>query len=502
MTDPSRLAVIATILAVAVFGWATAGYTGAGLAVVVASAVLVAPWKGQPAWAWASLWLRRNRRSELTAPVTVANDRSGGGVRYHDDIAITAIQLLGQPHRATMLIGSTMTTTENTIEVAGLLTIIKHNLGLIIDSVSVVSAGARRRTTGDYPRVYDSFIGTSPYAGHRETWLVLRISARANAEALQSRTTVGSAALAATQRVAAALCCSGVRARVATATEMADLDRRLGSAALEPSNRRWHCLRGEGGWLTSYGYNAAGITGDALALPWSLRVDGVIANVTLFPDSTVTASVTIRTAQPPTASPSVTLRTLPGRQVHALSRHLCGPLAPLRGLSRGPLPDGLSIPIGSSGVLLGKVTAGDRLLLPLDDPGAGSHVHIAADDPIVKRIIIRMAAAGGLVTVHTTDVTRWSSVRMPNVVVTDQVRPAAGTTVGVVDGTVLPTPRPSTILSVGERASAAPGSADVVIRQTGTAGVEIRAGGRTHDVGVELFRAENRYAAAETAVSA
>lgn len=502
MTESSRLVVIAAILTFSVFGWATAGYTGATLAVVVASAILIAPWKGQPAWVWASLWLRRNRHSELSAPVTVANDRSGGGVRYHDGIAITAIQLLGKPHRATMLIGSTMTNTENTIEVTDLLTILKHNLGLIPDSVSVVSAGARRRNTGDYPRVYDSFIGTSPYAGHRETWLVLRISARANAEALQSRTTVGSAALAATQRVAAALCCSGIRARVATATEMAELDRRLGSAALAPTNRRWHCLRGHGGWLTSYGYDAAGITSDALALPWSLRVDGVIANVTLFPDSTVTASVTIRTAQPPTASPSVTLRTLPGRQVQALSRHLCGPLAAVRGLSRGPLPDSLSIPIGSSGVLLGKVTAGDRLLLPLDDPGGGSHVHIAADDPLVKRIIIRTAAAGGLVTVHSTDVNRWSSVRMPNVVVTDQARPAAGTTVSVVDGMVLPTPRPSTMLSVAEPASAAPGSADVVISQTGPTSVEIRAGGRTHDVHMELFRAENRYAAMDTAISA
>ncbi|MGI9162718.1 MAG: type VII secretion protein EccE [Mycobacterium sp.] len=502
MTEQSRVGVIAAIFGVTVIGWATAGYGGTIVGIVVALALLVAPWKGLPAWVWAFLRLRRNRRSELTAPITVSNDRSGGGVRFQDGVAIIAIQLLGKPHRATMLIGSTMTHTENTIDVAALLTIMNHNLGLDFDSVSVVSAGSRRRNTGDYPRVYDTFIGTSPYAGNRETWLVLRICAHSNAEALQSRTTVGSAALAATQRVAAALCCSGVRARVATATEMTELDRRLGGAACEPSNRRWHCLRGEGGWLTSYGYDPTDITTDTLALPWSLRVDGVVSNITLFADRTATASVTIRTAQPPTASPSVTLRTLPGRQTQALSRHLCGPLPALRGLSRGPLPESLRVPVGSSGVLLGKVTVGDRLLLPLEDPAGGSQVHIAADDPLVKRIIVRAAAAGGQVTVHTTDIDRWSSIRMPNVVVTEQVRPAAGTTISVVDGTVLPAPRPNTVLSVGQSGSAAPASTDVVITQTGPASVEVRAGGLTHDVEMELFRAENRYAATEPVMSA
>ena len=502
MREPSQLGVIAAVFGATVIGWATAGYAGAVVAIAVAMALFIAPWKGQPAWVWALLRLRRNRHSELATPITVANDRSGGGVRYQDGVAITAIQLLGRPYRATMLVGSTMTHTENTVDVVGLLRIVKHNLGLIFDSVSVVSAGARRRNTGDYPRVYDSFIGTSPYAGHRETWLVLRIAAHANAEALKSRATVGSAALAATQRVAAALSCSGVRARVATATEMAELDRRVGITALEPSHRRWHCLRGDGGWLTSYGYDWAGITTDTLALPWTLRVDGVVTNITLFPDRTATASVTIRTPQPPTASPSVALRTLPGRQTQALSRHLCGPLPQLRGLSRGRLPESLRIPVGSCGVLLGKVTAGDRLLLPLEDPGGGSHVHIAAGDPIAKRIIVRAVAAGGQVTVHTTDVHRWSSIRMPCVVVTDQSRPTPGTTVSVVDGTVSPTPRATTVISVGDSASAAPSSADVVITQTGPVSVEVRADGRTHDVEMELFRAENRYAASEAAMTA
>ena len=65
--------------------------------------------------------------------------------------------------------------------------------------------------------------------------------------------------------------------------------------------------------------------------------------------------MTVRSAQPPTAPPSVILRMLPGEQAQAIAANLCGPLPTLRGVRRGVLADPLIIPIGPSGVLLGKV---------------------------------------------------------------------------------------------------------------------------------------------------
>lgn len=462
-----------------------------GVSVALGLVLFVLPWKGQPAWRWAQLYATRNRPIEIPDPVTVVNDRSGGGVRYQDGVAVTAIQLLGRPHRATTLIGSTITATENVIDLADLMTLTKQHLGLAFESVSVVSSGARRRSNGDYPRVYDTFIGTSPYAGHRETWLVLRLNMIDNAETLQWRISAGRAALAATQRLAAALSCRGIRARVGSATDIVDLDRTLAGdtlQALQPSNRRWHSLRGETGALTTYGCPITDLN-----LPWSLRADGIIQNLTLYPDATVTASVTVRTPQQPAVSPNTALQPLPGRQAQALGGHLCAPLRRVRGLPRLPLPASLKVPIGSSGVLLGKMAGGDRLVLPLDEPGAHSHVHIAACDAIAKRIVIRMAAAGGQIAVHSTDSERWSSIRMPNVVVTDQIRPPAGTTVSVVDGTVMPAPRPPTVVSV----NTTDGVTDLMINQTGPTRIEVSSGGRVHDLDFELFRAENRYAPAE-----
>ena len=497
MTASTRLAVIVGVLATGLVGWALGGYPGAATGLAVGVAVGVIPWRRHPLWSWLNLLRQRRRAVVWSEPITVANDRAGGGVRYQDGVAVVAVQLLGKAHRPTLFTGSTSTYTENTIDAADLLPLLHQSLGLTIESLSLVSVGSRRRSTGDYARVYDTLIGTPPYAGQRETWLIVRIASLPNAEALQWRTSIGTASLAAAQRIAAALRQQGIRAKVATATDIVELERRLGSSALNAQHQRWRTTRGEGGWLTTYWYRPSDINAENLAHTWALRADGIIQNITLFGDGSVTATVTVRSAQPPTAPPSVMLRILPGEQARAIAANLCGPTPKLQGVRRGILTEPLIIPIGPSGVLLGKVDAGNRLMLPLDDPGEFSRVHIAAQDALAKRIVVRLAGAGERITVHTRDQQRWTSVRMPDIAVGNQVRPIAGTTVSVVDGTVTPAPRPNTLISIGEPGTPYRGSADVLITQIGPATVDVTAAGQLHTVEVELFRAENRYISSE-----
>jgi type VII secretion protein EccE len=496
----TRLAIIAGVLAAGLVGWSIGGYIGAAMGLTLGVVIGVIRWWRQPLWSWLVLWLRRGRPVEWAEPVTVANDRAGGGIRYQDGIAAAAVQLLGKAHSPTLFTGSTATYTDNTLDIAELLPLMRQSLGLAIDSLSVVSAGARRRSTGDYARVYDTLIGTPPYAGQRETWLIVRVAALDNAEALQWRTSVGTAALAAAQRISAAMRQQGIRARVATAIDIVELERRLGWTALSSHHRRWRSVRGDGGWMTTYWYRPGDISADKLAHAWSLRTDGVIQNITLFHDASATATVTVRGAQPPTAPPSVAWRTLPGEQAQAIAANLCGPTQILRGIRRGAVASPLRVPIGPSGVLLGKVDAGNRLMLPLDDPGEFTRVHIGAEDSLAKRIIIRMAGAGERVTVHTRDLQRWASIRMPDIAVSASVRPVSGTTVSVVDGTITPAPRPNALVSVGEPGAPYRGSAEVVINQVGPATVEVTAAGRVYTVEVELFRAENRYVSSEPTI--
>ncbi len=496
----TKLAIIGGVLAAGLAGWSIGGFIGAAIGLTLGLVVGVIRWWRQPLWSWLGLWLRRGRAVEWAEPVTVANDRAGGGIRYQDGVATAAVQLLGKPHAPTLFTGSASTYTENTVDIADLLPLMQQNLGLVIDSLSVVCAGARRRNTGDYARVYDTLIGTPPYAGQRETWLIIRVAALDNAEALQWRTSVGTAALAAAQRISAAMRQRGIRAKVATAIDIVELERRLGWTALSSHHRRWRSVRGDGGWMTTYWYRPGDISADKLAHAWSLRTDGVIQNVTLFRDGSATATVTVRTAQPPTAPPSVAWWTLPGEQAQAVAANLCGPTQWLRGIRRGAVTKALQVPIGPSGVLLGKVDAGNRLMLPLDDPGEFTRVHIAAEDSLAKRIVIRLAGAGERVTVHTRDPQRWASLRMPDIAVSASVRPVSGTTVSVVDGSVTPTPRPNTLVSVGEPGVPYRGSADVLINQIGPATIEVTAAGQVHTVEVELFRAENRYVSSEPTI--
>jgi len=191
----------------------------------------------------------------------------------------------------------------------------------------------------------------------------------------------------------------------------------------------------------------------------------------------------------------VILQTLPGEQASAMAANMLCPRPTLRGINTGRLPHSVTMPVGSSGVLLGKVASGDRLLLPLSDAGENSRVRVAADDAIAKRIVIRTAGAGDRITVHTTDLRRWDSLRMPNVVVTDSPRPALGTTVSVVDGTVQPAPRPSTVIAIGPPTATVDAADDVVITQMAPAAIQVTAAGMTYDAEMEFFRAENRYVA-------
>ncbi|MGD1344858.1 type VII secretion protein EccE [Mycobacterium seoulense] len=491
------------VFLLAVASWAVGGYIGAAIAVVVGVALVFVRWWGQPAWSWLVLWRRGRRPITWNAPITVANNRSGGGVRVQDGVAVVAVQLLGRAHQATTVTGSVTVETDNVIDVVELVPMMHQALGLMLDSISVVSLGSRHGNVGDYPRVYDSEIGTPPYAGRRETWLIMRLSIIDNTQALRWRTTVGAAAISVAQRIAGLLRCQGLRAKVANATDLAELDRRLGCDAIEGETQRWKAIRGEAGWMTTYAYPAEAITSRVLSQAWTLRVDEVIQNVTVYPDATCTATITVRTPTPAPTPPSVILRRLNGEQAAGAAANMCGPRPYLRALRPSPLPEQLLTEIGPSGVLIGKLSNGDRLLVPVTDAGELSRVFVAADDPIAKRIVIRTAGAGERVCVHTRDTTRWSTVRMPEISIVSTVRPAPRTTVSVVEhvAPISPTPRPATVITVAPSGTRLPEghrhNFEVIVEQVGPAMVRVSAAGKEWLAEMDMFRAENRYVSLE-----
>lgn len=514
-----RVVGVWVVFLLAFAGWLVGGYIGAAVALVVGVALVFVRWWGQPAWSWAVLWRRGRRPIDWAAPITVANNRSGGGVRVQDGVAVVAVQLLGRGHRATRVTGSVTVETENVLDIVELVPMLHQALGLQLDSISVVTIGSRHGTIGDFPRVYDSEIGTPPYAGRRETWLIMRLAVIDNAQALLWRTTIGAAAISVAQRIAGLLRCQGMRAKVATATDLVELDRRLGWDAVSGTVQRWKAVRGEAGWMTTYAYPAEAITSRNLSQAWTLRADEVIQNVTVFPDAKCTATITVRTPTPAPTPPSVILRRLNGEQAAAAAANMCGPRPYLRGLRRSPLPAELVTEVGPSGVLIGKLSNGDRLLMPVTDAGELSRVFVAADDPIAKRVVIRTAGAGERVCVHTRDMSRWVSVRMPEISVVSSPRPAPRTTVSVVEyaprrgsgagaleaggieAAISPTPRPATVITIApagtQLSEGHRNGFEVIIEQIGPAVVNVSAAGEDWLVEMDMFRAENRYVSLE-----
>ncbi|CAG6939500.1 ESX-2 secretion system protein EccE2 [Mycobacterium avium subsp. paratuberculosis] len=157
-----RVVGVWVVFVLALASWLLGGYIAAAVAVLVGVALVFVRWWGQPAWSWAVLWRRGRRPIDWSAPITVANNRSGGGVRVQDGVAVVAVQLLGRAHRATLVTGSVTVETENVLDVVELAPMLHQALGLQLDSISVVTVGSRHGNVGDYPRVYDSEIGTPP----------------------------------------------------------------------------------------------------------------------------------------------------------------------------------------------------------------------------------------------------------------------------------------------------------------------------------------------------
>ena len=118
MRAATKLTIIVGIFIAVLVGWVVGGYAGAAAGLVIGVAVGVVPWRGQPLWSWLILWLWRRRPIEWNEPLTVANDRAGGGVRYQDGVAVVAVQLLGKAHTPTLFTGSTSTYTENAFDIS------------------------------------------------------------------------------------------------------------------------------------------------------------------------------------------------------------------------------------------------------------------------------------------------------------------------------------------------------------------------------------------------
>ena len=379
---------------------------GAGLAVLL----LVVTVRGLSLWQWmvrVVAWLRERRhRIELGEFSDVQVDGSTLGVLVEGHTVVTLVSVWGKSYMPTLL-KPLQTDTPNTLPLSVIAKEMRQaDLGVDVD----VLCEGRRTSSDSYAEVYSAFLGSRSAVGQRSTTLVVRLDAHAadtTGGLLWRRNSVAAAA-AATQRIVKALRQNNCRAEILNAAQMREAAA-AGVGGIEVLGAtftdRWTALHQPGhGFVTSYFFSAADLTGPNLDAVWSYNADHTALVVALRRNTTgvsVSALVRYTTIQPITTTPGGILNRFTGRQWDPLLDTLPGARR-LTGLPSIPVDVRLdqALSVGPSGVLVGGVRDA-VVLMPLSDPQQPTRVAVnAQSDVLVRQLIRRSAAAGEVVAVY------------------------------------------------------------------------------------------------------
>jgi type VII secretion protein EccE len=509
-------------------------------------------------WAAArARWLATRRAAAPTgAAVDIAQGSIVCGVRTDTHEAITMIRIAGRPDAPTFLRTSAVSHTANVLPLSVLVGLLDQPGDLHL-GIDVISAGHRVRRGTGYPALYSTLLADRPAAGQRSTRLVVRLDIPESVSGLAYRRSIGTAAAAATERIINALFQEGIRA---SALGAADLDAALeelgaglaappppqhlpddadaplagedtlvsaGAAGAEHATppRRvrpqagvgWRAIDVHPGYLSSYYFSPEDITTAALHQMWSLRTDHVVATLAIRklrhtqPDGggAVVVSALVRTNDPqqPQQPPTLFLNPLPGDQYAAAL--WAAPIArPRLALPTRVLddPDGLEIPIGATGILVGaalyddltgrpQVQRDDLVMWPITDPQRATRITMDTSEFYVRQLLIRAAATGERIAIYSHQPSRWHQLAQPNIAVVERRRPAEFVPTIIVNDRPISVPSAglsSTVINLGKVDDRGP-EPDVCFEQTSRSTVRIIAGSQELEVAIVVFRQEQAF---------
>jgi type VII secretion protein EccE len=530
--------------------WPAAAITAAA----VVGLVVTVHRRNAAGWAAArARWLVTRRAA---APTGVAVDVAQGsivcGVRTDTHEAITMIRIAGRPDAPTFLRTSTVSHTANVLPLAVLVGLLDQpgNLHLGID---VINAGHRVRRGTGYPALYSTLLADRPAAGQRSTRLVVRLDIPESVSGLAYRRSIGTAAAAATERIINALFQDGIRASALGAAELDAALQELGAGLVAPPPlddqdgqlaggdalvsagatgvehggrpRRvraaagvgWRAISAQPGYLSSYYFSPEDITTAALHQMWALRTDHIVQTLAIrkhrhtAPDGggPVLVSALVRTNDPqqPQQPPTLFLNPLPGDQYTAAL--WAAPIArPRLALPTRVLddPDGLEIPIGPTGILVGaalhddlwarpQIHRDDLVMWPITDPQRATRITMDTSEFYVRQLLIRAAATGERIAIYSHQPGHWQQLAQPNIAVVEHRRAAEFVPTIIVNDRPISAPSAglsSTVITLGKVDDRGP-EPDVCFMQTSRSTVRIIAGSQAVEVAIVVFRQEQAF---------
>lgn len=434
-TGPQRLVPLADLIAlqivvavgiVVALGLDRPGWQGA-VAGLVMALLLVCPLAGGTTLPralglrWGFLRNRRRRTGKNapgplpTEPFDVpTSDGLQIGFRWNGTTLLSLLKIDENP-RALTVLEPGVTVSGEMVPVQALLDCLRQ-FDITLESIDIISQGARSAGHTDVAAVYDSVLGPLPAIAQRTVWIAVRFNPSRCAEAVRrrggDRDGILRAATTATRRVANRLAEAGLQPRFLSASGIAAATNQLSDGvSLGTVEETWEDCREGQFRLSSFAVQPDMLTTAGLGLLWTVPSYSTTVCLSLreaAEDDLVQVRGLVRfdsDVRVPTQLRG--LIPLHGRQFSALAATLPIPTLPgarpiehwASGLRTDAL-DELALPASGCGQVIGADQEGRAVALPLFGPQI-RRVEIAGTLHLAQQVVLRSLALGARVLVHT-----------------------------------------------------------------------------------------------------
>jgi type VII secretion protein EccE len=400
-------------------GWygAAAGLGVGLLAVVRIRRMSIPRW----AAAWLGWWYRRRRghKGERFEPFNAElPDGSQIGLYWDGKILMSLMRILEDPQGTTVM-EPALTVSGQTVSAQTLADCLQQ-FDVELDSIDVISHGARSHSRSQLGSVYEAVVGPLPAIARRSVWVVVRLNPSLCTDAVRHRGGgwhgVVRTAATVTRRVANRLSDVGLRTQILTADEISQATSELlHDADLSTLDESWRACRDGRYELRSYGFEPSMFTTAGLGLLWTVPSDWTTVCLSMRRDQrndVIKLRGLVRFDG--YGNTKVTLgglSHLPGRQYAALVSALpCpSPRRPLAGWVVGRDSNSigdLEIPVSGCGQVIGADQHGRAVALPLFGSQV-QRVELCGTLYLAQQVVLRSLALGAWVRVHSRRPLAW-----------------------------------------------------------------------------------------------
>jgi type VII secretion protein EccE len=370
-------------------------------------------------------WWERRRRSQKKLPAepfdVPTSDGSLIGFRWDGRTLLSLLKIEENPQALTVMEPG-MTVSGETVPVEVLVDCLRQ-FDITVDSIDVISQGARSHGHSQVAAVYDAVLGPLPAIAQRHVWIAIRFDPARCPEAVRrrggGREGILRTATTATRRVANRLTETGLRSRVLTANEISQATNQLSDGVnLASVEETWRTCREGQFRLKSFAVKSSMLTTAGLGLLWTI------------PSYSTTVCLSLRRDD---RGGLTQVRGLARFDTHGRARINLGGLAHLRGYqfsalaSSLPVPQprrqvrqwafasddtdlpslaGLVVPASGCGQVIGADDHGRAVALPLFGPQI-RRVEIAGTLHLAQQAVLRSLALGAHVLVHSRRPAMW-----------------------------------------------------------------------------------------------